>query len=108
MLKKDLRLKRNKDFSYLYRKGAKFKGQYVSIYTLKGYHCVKVGFSLSRKVGKAVVRNLFRRRLQDIFRKELANLRPNKYVVVALPHITKATYEDLEKDIHSLIEKINS
>ena len=108
MLKKDLRLKRNKDFSYIYRKGSKFKGQYVSIYKLRNYPSIKIGFSLSKKTGNAVVRNLYRRRLQEIFREQLSNIKPNKYVVVGLPNITKASYEELRADVLNLIEKMNT
>ena len=108
MLKKDLRLKKTKDFSYIYRKGTKFKGQYISIYKLRSYSSIKIGFSLSRKTGKAVTRNLYRRRLQAIFKDQLDNLKPNKYVVISNSNISQASYEDLKKEALNLIEKMNS
>lgn len=107
MLKKNLRLRRNKDFSYTYRKGIKFKGKYVSIYKLKKYDSTKVGFSLSKKVGNAVVRNLWKRRLHEIFRLEATRLKPSYYSVVALPNIKEATFKELKNDVLSLIDRMN-
>lgn len=108
MLKKDLRLKKNKDFSYIYRKGTKFKGQYISIYKLTNYSSIKIGFSLSKKTGKAVTRNLYRRRLHAIFKDQLNNLKPSKYIVIGHTNISHTSYKDLKKDTISLIEKINN
>lgn len=107
MLRKELRLKRNKDFSYLYRKGIKLKGKYISIYKLRSSSEMKIGFSLSKKIGNAVVRNLYRRRLQEIFREEIGNLAPSKYVVVAFPNIKESSFKDLKEDVLNLIEKMS-
>lgn len=105
MLKKKLRLTRNKEFTYIYRKGFKLKGRYFTIYALRGSKEMKIGFSLSKKVGNAVIRNLYKRRLHEIFKDLLPGMKLNKYVVVASPYIKDASYQELKEDILTTLEK---
>ncbi len=105
MLKRELRLTKNKEFIYIYRKGCKIKGRYFSIYAIKGSKEMKIGFSLSKKVGNAVIRNLYKRRLHEIFGEFLPVMKLNKYVVVASPYIKEANYQDLREDIMTTLNK---
>ncbi|MDD2370891.1 MAG: ribonuclease P protein component [Firmicutes bacterium] len=105
MLKKDLRLTKNKEFTYIYRKGYKIKGRYFIIYAIRGNKEMKIGFSLSKKVGNAVIRNLYKRRLHEIFGEFLPVMKVNKYVVVASPSINEANYQELREDIITTLEK---
>ena len=53
---------------------------------------MKVGLAVTKKVGHAVVRNKIRRRLREIVRKQLPNLKQNyNIIVVAKDCITNAT-----------------
>lgn len=108
MLKNKLRLKRNKEFSYIYRKGGKTKGRYVSIYAIKGSREMKIGFSLSKKVGNAVIRNLYKRRLHEIFKDLLPTMKVSKYIVVASPSIREASFQDLKADVLAAVRRMNS
>ena len=105
MLKKKLRLTKNKEFTYIYRRGMKIKGRYFSIYAIRGSQEMKIGFSLSKKVGNAVVRNLFKRRLHEIFKELIPGMKLNKYVVVASPYIREASYQELKEDIKTTLGK---
>lgn len=105
MLKKRLRLKKNKEFTYIYRKGSKLKGRYFILYALKGSKEMKIGFSLSKKVGNAVIRNLYKRRLHEIFKEILPGMKLNQYVIVASPFIREAGYQELKEDILTTLEK---
>lgn len=105
MLKKRLRLKKNKEFTYIYRKGSKLKGRYFILYALKGSKEMKIGFSLSKKVGNAVVRNLYKRRLHEIFKDLIPQMKNNQYVLVASPYIRDAGYQELKEDILTTLEK---
>lgn len=105
MLKKRLRLKKNKEFTYIYRKGSKLKGRYFILYALKGSKEMKIGFSLSKKVGNAVVRNLYKRRLHEIFKDLIPQMKNNQYVLVASPYISDAGYQELKEDILTTLEK---
>lgn len=64
---------------------------------------VAVGFTVSKAVGNAVVRNRVKRRLRHLTREHLASLQesPGRVVLVvrALPAAAGATYEQLGEDL---------
>lgn len=66
---------------------------------------VQVGFSVSKKVGNAVTRNLVKRRLRECFRPYLGDVKNGLYVIVARPSAAKATFQSLEKDMRYLLCK---
>jgi len=62
-------LKKTPEFMRLFRSGHRFKGGVI-----RARHCrntlgiIRLGFSVSRKTGSAVERNLFRRRMRHLAR----------------------------------------
>ena len=69
-------LKKNKEFAYVHRKGASCAGKYLILVYVKNRMGLRLGFSVSKKLGKAVKRNRIRRRLREIYRLNLDRLRP--------------------------------
>ena len=64
----------------------------------------RYGFSVSRRVGKAVVRNLVKRRLREIVRKE--SFKPGwDFVVIARPASADIQYPELQSSFIKLIKK---
>jgi ribonuclease P protein component len=104
VLKKKYRLTKRGSFSYFYRKGE--GGQ---LHTLKlqfvRSHSLKVGFSVSNKIGKATVRNLVKRRLRAAVRGLIGQIAPAQIVFSAKVGIESVTYKQLEKDIRQLLER---
>ena len=66
---------------------------------------LKVGFSVSRKVGNAVVRNKTKRRLRECFRPYLGDVKTGLYVIVARTSAAEAAFDDLRKDVRYLLKK---
>ncbi len=56
----------------------------------------RVAYSISRKVGPAVTRNLIKRRLRMLARQVSTDLRPGAYLVTATPATANLSYADLE------------
>lgn len=67
-MKREQRLRRNNDFRALYREGVKVRLQGVVLYgRFSGFETHRMGVVASRKIGSAVVRNRFKRRMRTFF-----------------------------------------
>ena len=98
------RLKKNRAFQYVYRKGHSVACRNLVMLAAPGRE-LKVGFSVSKKVGKAVTRNKVKRRLRECFRPYLGDVKTGLYVIVARPSAAEAAFEDLRKDVRYLLKK---
>ncbi len=56
----------------------------------------RVAYSISRKVGAAVTRNLLKRRLRMLARQVSGDLKPGAYLVTVTPAAADLPYSDLE------------
>lgn len=93
-------LTNNYEFRRLYAKGRSAVTPTLVIYTRRGRGGVnRVGFTVTTKLGKAVVRNRIRRRLREIYRLNEARLcRGADLVIVARTRSLEASYAVLEQD----------
>ena len=74
----DHRLKKDKQFSYIYKKGKKKStNNFTLFYLASKFENYKIGYSISKKQGKACKRNKLKRRLKEIVRKN--NLTKNYF-----------------------------
>ena len=103
-MEKRYRLKKNRAFQYVYRKGHSVACRNLVMLAAPGRE-LKVGFSVSKKVGKAVIRNKVKRRLRECFRPYLGDVKTGLYVIVARPSAAKATFRSLQKDVRYLLRK---
>ena len=77
------RLRKRKEFIRVYERGVKRKTRLFFIYLLSnGLPYSRVGITVSRKVGKTIVRNQLKRRLREVFRKHKALVDPPSDVVI--------------------------
>ena len=105
-MNKRYRLTSKKAFSYTYKRGASISNNYVTIVFAPTIYGMKIGFSISKKVGKAVTRNKTKRRLKEIFRHNIDILNKNyNYVIIAKNGIDNISYSELENSIINLISK---
>ena len=105
-MQKQYRLKGEKTFNAVFKKGTSVGSKYLVIIFLQNKGGVKVGFSVSKKVGNSVVRNKVRRRLRASFRLILPKVKSGyNYIVVARKEAALAQYAELDGTIKYLLKK---
>jgi ribonuclease P protein component len=100
-------LKKNKEFNFVYRKGnPRSAGHLVCVVAKSRYGGVRAGFSVSKKIGKSVVRNKVRRRLKEAAREILPLTNGNYCVVfIARTSIENAAYKQIKDEMKTLLKK---
>lgn len=99
-------IKKGRDFKKVYSYGRSYSTRNLVLY----YHPNKLkknrfGFSISKKIGKAVVRNKLRRRLKEIIRLN-SNLKEGyDLIFIARRQVIKLDYKGLERDVLYLLKK---
>lgn len=95
------RLRRRSDFERLYRSGRRFRCTYFTAFALSGQGPgSRLGFSVPRTLGQAVVRNGLRRRLREAVRLHYQQLAPGWDVVLSpRPSALDADFRQMEAEV---------
>ena len=97
-MKKENRLRSNMEFKRVYSKGKNYWNRNLILYVRKNNtNITRIGFSVSKKIGKSVVRNKVKRRMREICRLRLDQLKEG-YDLVFIPkkNVVDLTYKELE------------
>ena len=99
-------LKLNHVFRRLYHSGSVANGYLVLYFRPNRTAGNRIGITVSKKLGHAVVRNRIRRRLREIYRLHEASFAPGwDIVVVARSRCVEADFGSLTKAYLSLVQK---
>ncbi|GHH98124.1 ribonuclease P protein component [Neobacillus kokaensis] len=85
-MKKELRIKKNKDFQTVFQKGKSFANRQFVVYSLskEDQDYFRIGLSVSKKIGNAVTRNRVKRYIRQSILELKDQLVPgNDYVIIA-------------------------
>ena len=101
-------LKKNSDFHRLYTRGKSAVNPYLVVYCRKNREGrSRFGYTVSSKLGHAVVRNRVRRRLREIVRLNGARLVPGyDVVIVARSRCVDAKYRKMEEAYLKAVKKL--
>lgn len=96
------RLGKNKNYRFVYRRGKSVPSRNIVLVHLKGRD-LKIGFSVSGKVGNAVTRNRIRRWMREDVRKIRARMKCGKYVFIARPSLKDVSHDALMHELQALL-----
>lgn len=107
-MKKTVSLKENHLFRRVYHRGKTAADSRLALYIRRnGQKGSRLGFTVSTKLGHAVVRNRVRRRLREIYRLNEDRLTAGwDIVVVARVRAASSDYHQLERSFLKLADKL--
>jgi ribonuclease P protein component len=108
-MNKTVPLKKNLEFIKVFRKGKCCRGSFLYLYVFSsGLPYNRLGISISRKVGKSVIRNRIRRLIKEIYRLNERKMRTGVDIVFTVkPGLLIPCYKDTQKEILYLAGKAN-
>lgn len=109
MIKKEHRLRKNRHFQFIYRKGLAKQSRFLTIvYVKTKIQPFKVGFSVTKKIGKSVERSRVKRLLTESFNTLEQKFNTNfNYIFVAKPGIEGLPLQEIIKEMQICLKKAN-
>ena len=101
-------MKRHKEFQYIYNKGKNAHSNSVVLFYLPAHGVKRVGFTATKKIGNAVVRNRSKRRFRALFSEFSSLLNDGTYIFVAKVALAETSYLSLQNDFKKVLKKAGS
>lgn len=97
------------DFDRAYRGGLAYRGRLFSVHAFEnGLGHPRLGLSVSKKVGNAIVRNTVRRRLREVFHGSLNEIPGSLDLVVsAKPAASDSQTSDLQAELLKALKRFS-
>lgn len=98
-------LKLNNEFQRVYKRGKSAHSTSIALFYLPISGEKKVGYTASKKVGNAVVRNRCKRRLRALFAEFESSLADGWYVFVAKEPLFDNAFENVRRDCKYVLKR---
>jgi len=99
-MKREISLKKRSAFTYVYRRGERFSMEDFILCRAKSREGLKIGFSVSKKVGNSVTRNRVKRLLREaILPLESSISSDYLYVIIASPTLAGRNYLEVCEEV---------
>jgi ribonuclease P protein component len=107
-MKKAFRVKDNKEFQLIFKKGKSFANRQLVIYYMKktDQQHFRIGLSVGKKIGNAVVRNQIKRYLRQAFHELEDRVLPMYDIIIIARQPTKdMEFSEIKKSLIHLLSK---
>lgn len=106
-MNKSFRLTKNFEFKKVYEARRRWSGPFFTMYIKKNdLNRSRLGVSVSKKVGKSVIRNKIKRRLKEIFRKNMGKIKTGYDIVISVkPQAAEEDFKTIENEMILLLKR---
>ncbi|SEF98057.1 ribonuclease P protein component [Caloramator fervidus] len=106
-MKKEERIRKNKHFRLIYSRGKSYSDDILVVYIFKNKSNInRLGISVSKKIGKSVVRNRVKRLIREAFRVNKDKFKVGYDIIfVARSKSAKSNFHEIEKSIFNVLKK---
>ena len=105
-MKKEYRIKKNEDFQSIIKKKKSIANRQFVIYFDQNKDHLRVGISVSKKLGHAVVRNRIKRQVRMMVQQVFDNNQKMDFIIIVRYQLNQNYHDNLESLV-SLYNKIN-
>ena len=107
MLNKKNRLRKKKEFNFIYKKGQVYYSKFFAMHVVKTkLKDKKIGFSVSNKIGNSVIRHKVKRKFTEVIRQNLDKLPLNNYIFVARTGCENLNFQQMTDNFLYLVNKV--
>lgn len=106
-MKKENRLKKNEEFQQVFKRGKSVANRQFVVYYLKKEQQtnIRVGISVSKKLGNAVVRNKIKRLVREAIREIIPNLNQScDLVIIARKPTVEMSLDEIKKSLKHVLK----
>lgn len=103
------RIRKKKEFTFLYDKGNRYRGRYFNlVYLANDLSYSRIAVVASKKVGHAVVRNKIKRRFRALFRRNKHLLaKSTDLIIIAKKNAPFAPWTELQEDFLKALQTLS-
>ena len=99
------RIAKRREFLEAYERGEKLFGRYCVLFVVQNTSGSRIGVTVTKKVGKANVRNRMKRWVREVFRHNRTLLPPLNFVVNLKAGAPEATFREFSADLEKLFRR---
>jgi len=106
-MKKELRIKKNEEFQSIINLKQSIANKKFVIYYRDNDEHLRVGISVSKKLGNAVVRNKVKRQVRMMVQQVFDKTKKRDFIIIVRNKYLLDSFENNKKDLEYLYNKIN-
>ncbi len=107
-MKKEYRIKKNKEFQDVFQHGSSTANRQFVVYVLQrdDHEHFRIGLSVSKKIGNAVVRNRVKRLIRQFFLEHKEQVNQQKdYVIIARKPVVDMDYHEVKSSLQHVLKR---